>query len=171
VELIMSRRITTAARGCALNSGRSRQRRSYGAGATKWRAIHVIVNQIIMLPDFSQGGVKLQCETEGCCLKGPVCCEHRIPQPPSPPGFGVDRAHCSALRVSCVVKAGASRPFFTPDFRAKTSAATRMRRQGWRSVFPRHHSVRSLRRHRCLRRQCHESAPSRCAPCRSMHRA
>src|SRR3954454_730150 len=82
----MSRRITAAARGCALKSGRSRQRRSYGAGATKWRAIHVIVNQIIMLPDFSQGGVNLQCEAEGCCLKGPVCCEHRIPQPPSPRG-------------------------------------------------------------------------------------
>ena len=39
--------------------------------------------QVIMLPDFSQGGVKLQCETEDCCLKGPVCYERRIPQPPA----------------------------------------------------------------------------------------
>jgi hypothetical protein len=56
----MSRRITAAARGCVLKSGRSRQRRSYGAGATKWRVIHVIVNQIIMLPDFSQAQVNLR---------------------------------------------------------------------------------------------------------------
>ena len=53
---------------------------------------HGFVNGIILLPDFGQAGVKLECEMRDCCLRARSAFEHRIPQPPSPPGFETDRA-------------------------------------------------------------------------------
>jgi hypothetical protein len=56
------------------------------------RRAHEFVNGIILLPDFGQSGVNLEWETEDCCLRARSAFERRIPQPPSPPGFGAGRA-------------------------------------------------------------------------------
>jgi hypothetical protein len=61
---------------------------------------HEFVNEIILLPKFEQARAKLKCDLKDCCLRARSAFEHRIPQPPSPPGFGADRAQsfCVALR-------------------------------------------------------------------------
>src|SRR5690242_6366921 len=61
------------------------------------RTAHAHVRNIIKMPKFEQPPAKLEWEGEDCCLRARSAFEHRIPQPPSPPGFGADRAQL--LRV------------------------------------------------------------------------
>src|SRR5229473_1811050 len=53
---------------------------------------HGFVNGIIILPNSGQARAKLKRDTKTCCLRARSAIERRIPQPPSPPEFGTDRA-------------------------------------------------------------------------------
>ncbi len=77
-----------------------------------------------MLPEFEQAQAKLDCEIKPCCLRARSASEHRIPQPPSPPGFGTDRAQELCVKsyaygsIPNVLKGRRKpAPFFAPELR------------------------------------------------------
>ena len=55
------------------------------------------------MPKFEQARAKLECELNHCCLRTRSAFEHRIPQPPSPPGFEADRVRLFALIARMVL--------------------------------------------------------------------
>ena len=81
---------THGKRACANRSAGSR---SGTPNATHRRCVsHEFVNGIILLPNCRQAHAKLNCDTRSRCLGARSAIERRIPQPPSPPEFGTDRA-------------------------------------------------------------------------------
>ena len=91
---------------------------------------HEFVNGIIMLPNSGQAHATLDCDTKSCCLRARSAFERRIPQPPSPPGFGADRAQQVLRTVQSpnALRAGASRPdLFSCDGRMETCSSCRTR--------------------------------------------
>ena len=53
----------------------------------RYRRAHEFVNGIILLPNFRQSGVKLEWDTEDCCLRARSGFERRFLSPPAPRGL------------------------------------------------------------------------------------
>ena len=73
---------------------------------------HRFVKGIILLPNCRQARAPLECDLHQRCLRARSASERRIPQPPSPPEFGVDRAQVFCV-ASLLCEASAKSLFAT----------------------------------------------------------
>jgi hypothetical protein len=94
-----------------------------GISPLAW-AHHGFVNENIMLPNFGQGAAKLL-GMMATVASGPVSKEHRIPQPPSPPGLqGTGPIVSRRFNPPTLQGRLNRRPFFHALDRGRSTAST-----------------------------------------------